>query len=145
MASHDERAALMHLIEVCRDEELMLRYVADHIRDPSMKTLLSELALQRAQFAQDLAPWVQPVGGTAMGHGSTRAAMSRRWMAIKDALLGHSDQRLIREVEHMESAALAEYERALQKVPITAREVVERQAVERRFGYERLNSTESVG
>ena len=33
-----------HLIEMCREEELTLQYAANHVKDPSVKTLVAELA-----------------------------------------------------------------------------------------------------
>ena len=86
MADHNERWVLNHLIEMCKDEELALRYVADHVQDPSVRTLIAELASQRAQFAADLLPYAQRLGGAEAADGTTRGALYRRWMVLKDAL-----------------------------------------------------------
>ena len=48
MADHSERWVLNHLIEMCRDEELALKYAADHVKDPSVKKVFEELAAQRS-------------------------------------------------------------------------------------------------
>ena len=76
MADHDERWVLNHLIEMCRDEELTLRYAADHVKDPSVKTLFVELASQRAQFAADSVPACRAARRRPGGrrHGSRGAA-----------------------------------------------------------------------
>jgi hypothetical protein len=91
MADHNERWALNHLIEMCRDEELALRYAADHVRNPTVKTLLVELASQRARFAADLLPHAQRLGGASAADSTTRGALHRGWVAVKVALNGAGD------------------------------------------------------
>ena len=141
MADHNERWVLNHLIEMCRDEELALRYAADHVQDPSVRTLFVELASQRAQFAVDLLPYAQRLGGAKTADGTTRGALHRGWMAVKDALIQHSDKRAITEAEHAEELALATYEKALDEMlPPTARDVVERQSAEIRLARDRVRA-----
>ena len=141
MADHNERWVLNHLIEMCRDEELALRYAADHVKDPSVKTLLVELASQRAQFAADLLPHAQRLGGAEAAESTTRGALHRRWMVLKAALSGFSDRAMITEAEHSEDLALAAYENALEDmVPPTARDVIERQRAEIRLAHDRVHS-----
>src|SRR5205807_5390161 len=108
---------------MCRDEELALRYAADHVKDPSVKSLFVELASQRAQFAADLLPYAQRPGGAEAADGTTRGALHRGWMAVKAALSGSSDRAIITEAEHSEDPALAGYEHALEDMlPATARD-----------------------
>ena len=141
MADHNERWVLNQLIEMCRDEELALRYAADHVQDPSVKTLFVELASRRAQFAVDLLPYAQRLGGAATADGTTRGALHRGWMALKDALIGHSDRRVITDAEHIEDLARATYEHALDEMlPPTARDVVERQSAEIHLAHERVRA-----
>ena len=92
MADHNERWVMNHLIEMCRDEELVLRYAADQVKAPSVKTLLGELASPRAQFAADLLPYAQRLGGQHVGRGTTRGALHRAWMAMTNALIGYGDR-----------------------------------------------------
>ena len=141
MADHNERWVLNHLIEMCKDEELALKYAADHVQDPSVKTLFGELASRRAQFAVDLLPYAQRLGGAEAGDGTTRGTLHRGWMAMKDALIGHSDRRMITEAEHEEDLALAAYENALNgTLPPTARDVVERQSAEIQLTHDRMRA-----
>ncbi len=107
MADHNERWVLNHLIEMCRDEELTLRYAADHVTDRSVKTLFVELASQRAQFAADLLPHAQRRVGASAAYGTTRVALHRGWMVLKAALGGSSATAMIPAAEHS-----AELERA---------------------------------
>lgn len=97
MADRNERWVLNHLIEMCRDEELTLRYAADHVKDPSVKKLLVELASERVRFAADLLPHAQRLGGAEAADHTTRGAVHRGWMAIKGALIGYSDRQMIAE------------------------------------------------
>src|SRR5258706_10155790 len=90
MADHNERWVMNHLIEMCRDEELALRYAANHVKDASVKTFFVELASQRAQFAADLLPHAQRLGGAEAADRTTRGTLHRGWMALKAAGRGSS-------------------------------------------------------
>lgn len=141
MANHDERWALNHLIEICRDEELTLRAAADHVKDHAARTLLMELASQRARFVDQLTPHAQRLGGADASDGTMRGALHRRWLAAKDAVLGHTEQTYIVEAEQAEREALATYEHALNDwLPPTTRELVERQCAELKVGHTRVQS-----
>src|SRR5258706_14943640 len=98
MADRNERWILGHLVEMCRDEELTLRYAADHVKEPAVKDLFVELAARRAQFAADLLPHAQRFGAVA-ADSTTRGRLHRRWMAIKDALIGYDEKKMITEAE----------------------------------------------
>jgi uncharacterized protein (TIGR02284 family) len=141
MADHNERWVMNHLIEMCRDEELALRYAADHVKDSAVKTLFVELASQRAQFAADLLPHAQRLGGAEAADRTTRGTLHRGWMALRAALSRSSDRAMITEAEHSENLALAAYEHALDSMlPPTARDVVERQRAEIRLAHDRVQS-----
>ena len=141
MADHNERWVLNHLIEMSRDEELALRYAADHVQDPSVRALFAELASQRAQFAADLRPHAQRLGGAEAVDHTTRGALRRGWMALQETLIGHSDRRMITEAEHIENLAAAAYEKALDEMlPPTARDVIERQSAEIRLAHDRVRA-----
>ena len=139
MADHNERWVLNHLIEMCRDEGLTLRYAADHVKDPSVKTLFMELASQREQFAADLVPYAQRLGGPDAADSTTRGSLHRGWIALKAKLMGADDKQMITEAEHAEGLALTTYQNALNDLlPPTARELVERQCAEIRQTHDRV-------
>ena|SRR5579862_6506318 len=141
MADHNERWVLNHLIQMCRDEELMLRYAGEHVKDPSVKTLFMELAAQRAQFAEDLLPHAQRLGGADAGDTTTMGALRRGWMALKDTLVGSDDTRMLSQAEQAETAALTTYEHALQDIlPPSARDLVERQWKQIQMGHDRVRA-----
>jgi uncharacterized protein (TIGR02284 family) len=131
MADHNERWVLNRLIEMCRDEEQSLRYLADHVKDPVMKTLLGGLAARRAAFAADLVPHAQRLGGFEPHDGTTRGAWQRRWRALRDSLVRQDDRARIAEAEQGEQRVLAMYGGALDQIlPPGTRDLVEHQAAE---------------
>jgi uncharacterized protein (TIGR02284 family) len=141
MTDHNERWVLNHLIEMCRDEELALRFAAEHITDHEVRTLFGELASRRAQFAADLTPHAQRLGGAEASDGTTRGTLHRRWVAVKDALLGHSERAFIEDAAHMERDAVTTFEHALDDMlPPTTRDLVEKQCAELRKSHDRVRS-----
>lgn len=141
MSDHDQRWVLNHLIALCRDEELTLRFAATRAHDATARSLFTELAVQRAQFAAELVPHAQRLGGNVPPEGTRLGALHRRWAAVKDALLGHSDRGILTEAEYAEGEALLTFERALDdQLPPTARELVERQCAQLRHGHDRVQA-----
>lgn len=141
MADHNERWVLNHLIEMCRDEELTLRFAAEHVTNQSVRTLFGDLASRRAEFAAQLVPHAQRLGGSDASEGTTRGALHRRWMAMKDVLLGHNEQTLIQDAESRERDTLSTFEKALDDLlPPTSRDLVEQQCAELRKSHDRVRS-----
>ena len=128
MSEHNERWVLNRLIEMCRDEEESLRYLASGVRDPVRKLQLFSLADRRAQFAADLVPHAQRLGGWAPHDGTARAAWSRRWRTIRDAFRRQDDRARMTKAQHEEERILAMYGGALDRIlPPGTRDLVERQ------------------
>src|SRR5688572_20138039 len=70
MSEHNERWALNRLIDTCRDGERGFRYAANHVGNPTVKTLFLNIASQREQFAAELLPHAQRLGGASESDGS---------------------------------------------------------------------------
>jgi uncharacterized protein (TIGR02284 family) len=137
MSDHSERWVLNRLIEMCRDEEESLRYLADHVKDPAMKRLLADLAERRASFATDLVPHAQRLGGFEPHDGTARGAWHRRWRSIRESWTRQDDRSLIAEAQQEEQRVLAMYGGALDQIlPPGTRDLVEHQAneIKRDFG-----------
>jgi uncharacterized protein (TIGR02284 family) len=140
MSDHDERWVLLHLIEMCRNEERALRFASEHISDHGVRDLLDELATRRAAFAEELVPHAQRLGGSAIDGGS-RGSLRQRWTALKGALLGHKEEALIRDAEQMERQTLTTFEHALDDLlPETTHDLIEKQCAELRMSYARVRS-----
>jgi uncharacterized protein (TIGR02284 family) len=128
MAERTERATLNHLIETCRDGERGFRYAANHVRNPTVKDLFLAVADEREQFAGELIPYAQRLGGHEEGEGSFAASLHRSWMGIRDAISRHDETAIITEAERGERAAVTAYEDAINgMLPPEARDVIERQ------------------
>jgi len=141
MAEHTERWTLNRLIGTCRDGERGFRYAANHVRNPSVKALFLEIASQRDQFAADILPHAQRLGGANEPDGSFAGALHRGWMTLKDAVGGHDDAGIIREADRGERNALAAYEDALDgMLPPGTRDLNERQCAEVRQSHNRVHA-----
>ncbi|MEQ1896480.1 MAG: PA2169 family four-helix-bundle protein [Vicinamibacterales bacterium] len=142
MPDHSERWLLNRLIEMCRDEELTLRYVADHVKAPEARAFILDLASRRSQFAADLAPHAQRLGGPGATDGTTRGTLHRRWMAIRHTLTGFNDSAMVNEVIEREDEAAAAYDEALSEMlPPTSRDLIEAQRAEIRLAHDRAIGT----
>ena len=127
MAQRTERAVLNHLIETCTDAARGFRSAADHVTDPALKTVFTDIATQREQFATVLRPHAQRLGGPAAIDGTTAAAVHRGWIEFV-AKLRHDDRAIVAEAARGDSVTMHVFEDAIQGLlPPDAREIVERQ------------------
>jgi uncharacterized protein (TIGR02284 family) len=144
MSERTERATLNGLIVICRDAERGFTLAAEHVKDAGLRTLLSELAAERGQYATALLPHATRLGGEGEGDGSRLATLHRAWIAIKDRVL-HDDHAVLAEAERGEKAALATYDDALNDLlPPEARDLVESQAAGIRAALERLRGVHAT-
>jgi uncharacterized protein (TIGR02284 family) len=128
MAERTEREILHHLIDVCEDGERGFRTAAEYTGNPELKSLFLELAQQRAQFAVDLQPHLQRLGGRPDGDGTSAGALHRRWMEFKGHLPGPHDHAIVIEAERGEHMALRAFQDALSgMLPPTVTDIVEKQ------------------
>ena len=143
MSDHDERWVLDHLIGMCRDEEQTLRFAATHVADAKLRAIFGELAEQRAQFANDLLPHARRLGGggAVTEEGTWHGALHRRWMALKDSMMGHSERAMLSEAKKSEEATVKSFEEALGgMLPPTVRDLVETQHAQAQAGRDRVRS-----
>jgi uncharacterized protein (TIGR02284 family) len=140
MADRTERGVLNSLIVACRDADKGFTFAAEHVRSAPVRTLFTELAEERRQFAEALLPHAQRLGGAADGDGSAWATLHRAWMALKDQV-AHQDHTILIEAERGEKAALAAYRDALNgMLPPETREVVEAQEAGIHAALERIHA-----
>ena len=144
MTDRSERAVLNHLIETCKDAERGFRHVAEHAADPAVKSLVLDIASQRARFAADLLPFAQRLGGANAHEGTTAGALHRTWIDLRSAIFRNDSSAIVHEAERGESFSRGVYKDALDGVlPPTARELVESQYAELRKTAERLHELEA--
>jgi len=128
MAARTERDTLNGLIETCRDAARGFRLAADHVGRSDLKSLFAEAANQREVFAAELVPYAQRLGGPNAADGTTRAAIHRGWMTLKDAWTQYDDDAVLAEARRGEAVAASAYAEAVAwLLPPDARTVIERQ------------------
>ena len=128
MAERTERTVLNHLIETCRDAERGLLLAAGYVKSPETKRLLTRLAEQRREFASEVLPHAQRLGGTSASDGSAAAAVHRAWIQVKARLATDPDQAVLHEAARGERYALHAYDDAVaDMIPPDVRETVEGQ------------------
>jgi uncharacterized protein (TIGR02284 family) len=128
MAERTERDVLHHLMEVCRDGEHGFRAAANHVNNAQLKTMFADLAAQRRQFAEELLPHLQRLGGLPDAEGTGAGSLHRGWMAFVDLVPGRHDHHIVTEAERGEQTALNAYEDALNgMLPPTVTDVIEAQ------------------
>jgi uncharacterized protein (TIGR02284 family) len=126
MAERTEREVLHHLVEVCRDGERGFRVAADYVEDPALKALFQELAEQRQQFARELVPHLNRLGGAPDWEGTVGGALHRGWMNVRAHVPGHADHAIVVEAARGEHAALGAYDEALHgMLPPTVSSLIE--------------------
>jgi len=124
---------LNKLIEVCLDGELGYRTAAAHLHDEKIRIILTDYAIRRAQFAEELRAEVERTGGHPHDSGSVAASLHRGWIALKSAASGGDAKAIIIACETGEDAALASYiSAAHMELPAATRSMVDhqRQAIE---------------
>lgn len=145
MAERTERGVLNHLIEICKDGERGFRAAAEYVKEPSLKTLFTELATQRGQFAADLLPHAQRLGGDAASEGTSAGTLHRGWMNLKGLVPGAHDHAIVSEAERGEHAAQRAYQDALNgMIPPTSRDTIERQCVAVQHAYLRIDALDKA-
>ena len=142
MAERNEREVLHHLIEICKDGERGFRTAAERVGAPVLKSLFADLAAQRRQFAAELAPHVQRLGGLADG-GTNGGTLHRGWMVLRGFVPGDHDHAIVTEAERGEHAALGAYNDALNgMLPPTVTDLVEEQRDAIRIANERIRTVD---
>ena len=127
MTESSPRAILNSLIETCKDAERGLLHAAELVKDPALRTLFTDTAQRRAQFAVELLPYAQRLGGAETGDGSAAATLHRKWMDVRSALSGHDDHAVVSEAERGDNITLQAFKSAVEgALPATARDLVER-------------------
>ena len=128
MGERTERTVLNHLIETCRDAERGLRVAADQVKSSELKKLFLKLAEQRSEFAAELLPHAQRLGGTSVADGTAAAALHRTWMQVKARLANDPDRAVLAEAARGERYAMHAYDDAVaEMIPPEVRDIVEGQ------------------
>jgi uncharacterized protein (TIGR02284 family) len=116
MNSNTHIQNLNRLIEVCFDGDLGYRTAARHLHSSKLRTILTDYAIRRSQFAEELRAEVERLGGIPTGTGSAAASLHRGWIALKSAVSGGDAGAIIAACEAGEVSALASYQAATHEI-----------------------------
>ena len=105
---------LNKLVQVCLDGELGYLTAAEHIKDAKLRVILSDFAIKRWEYAQELRAEVARLGGSPGGSASISATLHRGWIALKSGVSGGSPRAIIAACETGEDSAGASYEAVAQ-------------------------------
>lgn len=128
--------AYNNLVEINKTGAKGYQEAAEGVSSPQLKSELSRLSQQRAQFASELTQHASQYGlnitdsNTAEGLlTDAAAAVHHGWINLKSAITGQSDTAILGECETGDSVALKAYETALQStdLPPQAKTVIEQQ------------------
>jgi uncharacterized protein (TIGR02284 family) len=130
---------LNQLITTCKDGELGYRNAAESVNTPEVKTLLTDHATQRAEFAKALQAEVRRLGDISEKAGTAAAFIHRRWMTLKAMTVSKNEETILGECKRGELAALANYKEALaSEMSPEIHALIEEQYVKIQAAHERL-------
>lgn len=134
--SGDTARAYNDLVEINKTAAKGYQEAAEGVSSPDLKSKLSELSQQRAQFVTELSQHAQQYGINPQDGNTVEgvltdaaAALHRGWINIKSAVTGQDDTAILGECETGDATALAAYETALKsaELPGEARTVIQKQ------------------
>ena len=112
--------ALTDLLNLNRTSTKGYQEAAEEVKNPELKSQLSQYSQQRAGFVSDLERYAQQYGINASGSNTVEslatdaaAAVHRGWINIKSAITGQDDSAVLEAAETGEATALKGYEAAL--------------------------------
>ena len=124
----DVANVLNDLIETCKDGEQGYRSAEEKAKDPSLKSLFSKYASQRAGYVTELQGMVRGLGEDPATSGHVAATLHRGWLNLKESLSKDEDKALIETCESGEDAAMKSYKDALSKsLPANVMSMVQKQ------------------
>lgn len=140
-----ERAILNHLIEANLDAERGLRLAEEQATSPAVRRLFGRLADQHREFATDLEPHAQRLGGDGAAEGTTIGSIHRFWTRLRTRFAANTDDAVIEEAARGEGFVIAAYNEAVEDVlsPFT-RELVEAQTLSVRTARRQVDSIANV-
>lgn len=128
MENKDVVSVLNDLIQTCKDGVEGFRTCAEDIKNPELKTYFRDRSERCARAAEDLQDLVIAYGGDPATSSHLSGTLHRRWVDVRSAISGKSDEDVLDECERGEDVAKHYYQAALEKdLPENVRQVVEDQ------------------
>jgi uncharacterized protein (TIGR02284 family) len=134
----DQKDIVKDVVEVLHDGQKGFADLAEHIKDPQVKSYFLKESQTRAQYASEL----ESAGGLKRDdEGTAAGAMHRFWGDMKGKM-GGGDHTLLETAEQGEDAAKKAYEDALQKPEVTGniRQILEKQQLHIKQSHDQVKS-----
>ena len=143
MASYNENVVdvLRELTEFVNDGKEGYERAAQESKNSHYQAYYRSLALQRANFAQELNQLITQYGGEIETDTTLKGKLYRQWMDVKAAFTGRDEEAIIGSNIYGEEWAQKAYNDALEdeNLPADARILVERQRQASQEAYAELN------
>lgn len=135
-------STLNSVIETLKDGQEGFRQASEAVKNSQLKSLFSELSLQRSKFAGELQNHVIQMGESdPEDSSSTAGALHRAWINMKSAISSQDDHTILAECERGEDSALAEYKKAMEKeLPSPARDILSTQYTDIKAAHDRVRA-----
>jgi uncharacterized protein (TIGR02284 family) len=128
MEKNDVISTLNDLIQTCKDGVEGFRTCAEDISNPELKAYFNDRAERCTRAAEELQDLVIAYGGDPATSSHMSGTLHRRWVDVRSAIMGKSDQDVLDECERGEDVAKEHYQTALQtNLPEDVRQIVEEQ------------------
>ena len=143
MASYNENVVdvLRELTEFVNDGKEGYEKAAEETKNAEFSAYYRSLALQRANFAQELNRLITSYGGEPETDTTFKGKLYRQWMDVKAAFAGRDEDAILGSNIYGEEWAQKAYNDALEEgvLPQEARAVVDRQRQASQEAYAKLN------
>lgn len=118
MDGHDVAELLEHLAETAENGAKGFAQAAEHVDNPSIASLFTELGSERGTFAEELRALASARYDNVdlvENSGTVAGAIHRGWIALKDALTGDDAHAVVAAAEAGEDYALEQWNEAIEK------------------------------
>jgi uncharacterized protein (TIGR02284 family) len=131
---------LNSLLETCKDGQEGFRSASEDVSNTALKSLFSELSIERGRFCSELQRLVGTLGEEPDSSGSVAGSLHRGWIDLKSALSSGDEHSILAECERGEDSAVAEFRDALEHddLPETVRDVIRRQYIAVQESHDRI-------
>ncbi len=136
-------STLNNLIETLKDGQEGFRQSAEAVKDSALKSLFSELSLQRSKFAGELQSEVVSLGEPdPEKSSSTAGALHRTWINLKSAITSQDDHAVLAECERGEDSAVAAYKKAMadEELSSPVRDVISKQYTQVKAAHDQVRN-----
>lgn len=140
-AQHDVKV-LNSLIETTIDSVDGYQKAAKETKNQEFRRIFEERAFERTRVCEELRSEVRSMGGEPEDDGSMLAGAHRKFLNLRDKVMGGDDKQVIDEVERGEDFIKAKFETAMRDEDLTpaAREAITRAYGSVKSGHDQMSA-----